>query len=112
MSDIVDLMEYKARHAGHLVVSSTPLSVPIVQVTIPCNSLRHGMAVLDDWLASGVQIVCPRVAFEVVAAEQRPVAPSRAVRSVGVEFSDVVPTTGFFEGFANFLLLPFRWIWE
>lgn len=113
MSDVVDLAAYKASRAGALVAGSAAgLSVPCNALVIRCASIRHGMSVLDDWLASGVQILCPRVTFEVVPPKDRIPETRRAERPVGVEFSDLVPTAGFFEGLGNFLLLPFRWIWE
>jgi hypothetical protein len=113
MTDVVDFGEYKAKRAGRIVVGSAEgLSVPTHQVTIRCNSLRHGMSVLDSWLESGVHIVCPRVAFEVVPSELRATRQGRAERRIVVALSDVVPTTGLFKGFVGFLLAPFRWIWE
>lgn len=113
MSDVVDLAAYRASRAGALVVGpATGLSVPCNALIIRCASIRHGMSVLDDWLASGVRILCPKVTFEVVPPEERLPETRRASRPVGVEFSDIVPTTGFFEGLGDFLLSPFRWIWE
>ena len=112
MSDVVDLVAYKASRARTLVVGPEPLSVPCNALIIRCASIRHGMNVLEYYLSSGLQIVCPKVTFDVVPPEERISEPRHATRPVGVEFTDIVPTTGFFEAFGDFVLSPFRWIWD